>query len=100
MADDGAWQVALGCGLEAHAAGVARGVRFSFEDAAAYIEAFGSKIPGARPSMLLDHLARRRSEIDAINGMVPVIAREVGTAAPYNEVITALVRARESAFAA
>jgi 2-dehydropantoate 2-reductase len=98
MANAEAWQVALGCGLEAHAAGVAKGIVFSFDDPATYIADFGARIPGARPSMLLDHLARRRSEIDAINGMVPVIAAEVGTAAPFNTTIAALVRAREAGF--
>lgn len=98
MADENAWQVALACGLEAHAAGAAKGVNFSFDDPKAYIRDFGSKIPGARPSMLLDHLARRRSEIDAINGMVPVVAREVGVPSPTNEIIVALVKALESDF--
>lgn len=98
MASEHAWSVALRCGLEAHAAGVARGVNFSFDDATAYITAFGANMPGARPSMLLDHLARRPSEIDAINGMVPVVAREVGTAAPANEVVSAIVRELETAF--
>ena len=58
---------------------------------------FGRKIPHSRPSMLQDYLAKRPSEIDAINGMVPVVAREVGTAAPYNEVVTAIVKAKERA---
>ena len=98
LAGEHSWSVALGCGLEAHAAGVAKGVNFSFDDPEAYIRDFGSRIPGTRPSMLLDHLAKRRSEIDAINGMVPVVARQVGTAAPYNEVISAIVRDREQAF--
>jgi len=98
MASEHAWSVALRCGLEAHAAGVAKGVHFSFDDAAAYITDFGANMPGARPSMLLDHLARRPSEIDAINGMVPVVAREVGTAAPANEVVSAIVREFETAF--
>ena len=98
MNDANGWQVASGCGLEAYAAGKAKGVNFSFDDPLAYITDFGSKMPNARPSMLLDHMAGRRSEIDAINGMVPVVAREVGTAAPINEVIVALVRARESEF--
>jgi 2-dehydropantoate 2-reductase len=60
--------------------------------------AFGEKIPGARPSMLLDHLAGRRSEIDVINGAVPRVGAEVGVPAPINETVVALVRARESAF--
>ena len=92
-----AWQVASGCAAEAHAAGVAKGVHFSFDDPIAHVHEFGRKIPDSRPSMLQDYLAGRPSEIDAINGMVPVVAREVGTAAPYNEVVTAIVKAKERA---
>ena len=92
-----AWQVASNCAAEAYAAGVAKGVRFSFDDPVAHVREFGRKIPHSRPSMLQDYLAKRPSEIDAINGMVPVVAREVGTAAPYNEVVTAIVKAKERA---
>jgi 2-dehydropantoate 2-reductase len=99
MEDEHAWGVARACGLEAYAAGRAKGVSFSFGDPVDYITRFGACMPDARPSMLLDHLAGRRSEIDAINGMVPVVAREVGTAAPVNEVVVALVRALERNFA-
>lgn len=98
MDDPHAWAVATGCGVEAFEAGRAKGISFSFDDPRAYVREFGSKLRGARPSMLLDHLAHRPSEVDAINGMVPVVAREVGTAAPINEVIVSLVKARESAF--
>ena len=92
-----AWQVASNCAGEAYAAGVAKGVRFSFDDPVEHVLEFGRKIPHSRPSMLQDYLAKRPSEIDAINGMVPVVAREVGTAAPYNEVVTAIVKAKERA---
>ena len=44
------------------------------------------------------YVARRLSEIEVINGAIPVAAREVGLTAPYNEVITALVKAKESQF--
>ena len=98
MADPHAWQVSLGCGLEAYRTGRAKGVNFSYDDAEAYIRDFAGKLMGARPSMLLDHMASRPSEIDAINGMVPVVAAEVGLTAPYNEVVTAIVRAREAEF--
>ena len=98
MNDPLAWRIALQCGLEAYQAGVAKGVYFSFEDAEAYITKFGQGLPNARPSMLLDHLAGRRSEIDVINGAVPAVAQAMGTASPYNEVITALVKAREEEF--
>ena len=97
QANEHAWQVASNCAAEAYAAGVAGGVRFSFDDPVAHVREFGRKIPDSRPSMLQDYLAKRPSEIDAINGMVPVVAREVGTAAPYNEVVTAIVKAKERA---
>jgi 2-dehydropantoate 2-reductase len=45
--------------------------------------------------MLLDHLARRPSEIDVLKGAVPRLATEVGLAAPVNATVAALVRARE-----
>ena len=98
LRNEHAWRVASNCATEAWTAGVAKGIRFSFDDPIAYVRAFGDKIPDSRPSMLQDCLAKRRSEVDAINGMVPVMAREVGTAAPYNEVVTAIVKAKEQAF--
>ena len=98
MADRHAWNIAVTCALEADAAARAKGVNLSFDDAADYVSAFGSRMPDARPSMLLDHLAERLSEIDAINGMVPVVAAQVGTRAPYNEVLTGIVKSREAGF--
>ena len=98
MADPHSWKVARTCGLEAYAAGQAKGVNFSFDDAEAYITAFGQRMPNARPSMLLDHHAKRPSEIDAINDMVPVVAQQVGTDAPFNEVVSAIIRSREAEF--
>ena len=96
MADEDGWKVAIGCGLEAFAAGQAQGINFSFTDAVQYIHDFGAKMPNARPSMLQDHEAGRRSEIDAINGMVPVVAAQVGLQAPMNETITGLVKMIEN----
>ena len=98
LENEQAWKVASNCAAEAYAAGVAKGVHFSFDDPVTHVRQFGAKIPNSRPSMLQDYLAKRASEIDSINGMVPVVAREVGTAAPYNEVVTAIVKARELAF--
>jgi 2-dehydropantoate 2-reductase len=93
--DSDAWSVASGCASEAFAVARARGVKLDFDDPVSYVRAFGMKIPNARPSMLLDHMAGRLSEIDAINGAIPPAAKAVGVAAPYNEVISALVRAKE-----
>jgi 2-dehydropantoate 2-reductase len=73
----------------------ARGITLDIDDPVAYVRAFGMKIPQARPSMLLDHMAGRMSEIEAINGAIPGAAQAVGVAAPYNEVVSALVLAKE-----
>ena len=93
--DRDAWRVASGCATEAYQVARARGIKLDFDDPIAYVRAFGMKIPKARPSMLLDHMAGRISEIDAINGAIPVAAKVAGLQAPYNEVISALVRAKE-----
>lgn len=98
MADDYAWQVAKTCATEAYEVGLAKNINFSFDDIIEYITKFGNNMPKARPSMLLDHLDSQKSEIDAINGMVAIAAGEVGLSAPYNEVVTAIVRSRERMF--
>jgi 2-dehydropantoate 2-reductase len=96
IADPSAWTVASRCGQEAFAVAKALGVSLGFDDPVAYVRAFGLKIAGARPSLLLDLTAGRRSEIDFINGAIPRAGREVGVATPFNEAITALVKAREA----
>ncbi len=96
IADPHAWSVASRCGEEAFQVATASGVSLGFDDPVSYVRDFGSKIPGARPSMLLDLLAGRRSEVDFINGAIPRVGREVGVPTPFNEAITALVKAREA----
>lgn len=91
-------EIALGCMREAYQAGTAKGINFSFEDADDYALKFAAVMPDASPSLRLDHVARRKSEIDAINGMVPVVSAEVGLSAPYNEILAAVIRRREEAF--
>jgi 2-dehydropantoate 2-reductase len=95
MNDPDAWLCASGCATEAYRVARARGIRLDFDDPVRYVHGFGTKIPNARPSMLLDHLAGRMSEIDAINGAIPAAAHAAGLDAPYNEVVSALVRAKE-----
>jgi 2-dehydropantoate 2-reductase len=100
LANPDAFKIAAGCAAEAYAVAKAKGIGVDITDPVAYVRAFGEKIPGARPSMLLDHIAGRRSEIDVINGAVPRLGAEVGVPTPVNETVVALVRTRESAFAA
>ena len=98
MSDPDAWKVALGCTSEAYQLGLAQGVRFAFDDPLAYVTEFAATIPNASPSMRLDHLAHRPSEVDVINGEVVRQSRERGLPAPYNEVLCAILRRRESTF--
>jgi 2-dehydropantoate 2-reductase len=98
MSDAATWAVALGSMLEAYRLGIARGVTFSFDDPVSYVTEFAASIPNASPSMRLDHLARRHSEIDVINGQVVDLSRDLGLDAPYNETLCALLRTREARF--
>ena len=93
--DPHAWSVASACAHEAYEVGVASGVAMGFDDPAVHSAAFGERIRGAQPSMLLDRLAGRPTEIDFINGAIPPRASALGLAAPVNVTITALVKAGE-----
>jgi 2-dehydropantoate 2-reductase len=88
-------RISAACATEGYAVAKKKGVKLGFDDPVAYVRDFGSKIPNARPSVLLDLLAGRKSEIDVINGAIPRVGAEVGVPAPVNETITALVRAKE-----
>ena len=95
LEDDNAWAVASRCAVEAYEVAVASGVELGFDDPVAYVRDFGMAIPGAKPSMLLDLEAGRRTEVDFINGAIPRAGRDVGVEAPFNETVSALVRALE-----
>lgn len=98
LSDPNAWQVARGCALEAVEVAAARGIKLQVGDPIEHIRRLGAKIPGARPSMLLDHLAQQRSEIEVINGAIPREAAKVDLTAPVNTTVVALVKAREADF--
>jgi 2-dehydropantoate 2-reductase len=99
QANEDSWSICAGAATEAFTVARKKGIALDFADPVAYVKAFGEKISGARPSMLLDHMARRRSEIDVINGAIPREGRAVGIATPVNDTLVALVKAREAAFA-
>lgn len=100
LASPEAWRVARGCAEEAVAVAAALGIRLDVGEPIEHVRKLGGKIPHARPSMLLDHMAARRSEIDAINGSIPRLGKPAGVATPVNEIVVSLVKARESRFAA
>lgn len=98
QASPDAWSVAQGCAKEAYAVARAKGIALDFDDPVAYVKAFGEKIPNAKPSMLQDHLAGRRCEVDVINGAIPRVAAELGLEAPVNSLVVALIKAKETGF--
>ena len=98
LSDAEAWAQSQACLTETLAVARACGITLGFADPAAHVRDFGAKIPKAVPSMLLDHRARRRSEIDALNGAVAQLAREMGIPAPANERVTQAIKVREAAF--
>ena len=90
-------RVSAACAQEGFEVAKKKKIKLGFDDPVAYVREFGSKIPGAQPSVLLDLLAGRKSEIGVINGSIHRVARELGITAPVNEAIAALVLAKERA---
>src|SRR5690606_14916663 len=73
-----------------------QGIDLGIADPIAHVQNLGGKIPNARPSMLLDSLAGRHGEIDAINGAISRLGAELGVSTPTNDVVVAIVKAKES----
>lgn len=96
LADPHAVRIATGCAREAYEVAIASGVALDIDDPESYVVEFGGRIPGARPSLLLDLDAGERCEIDVINGAIPPRAAVLGVDVPFNDVVTSLVKARES----
>jgi 2-dehydropantoate 2-reductase len=51
-----------------------------------------------KPSMLQDVLARRRTEVDVLNGGIAAEGRRVGVATPGHDAMVALVHGLESSW--
>ena len=102
MDNPAAWRVAVECAKEAYRVARAQGISFSDasrlaseEDVEGHVRLFGETVRNAKPSLLHDLEAGRKSEVDAINGAVPIEARKVGLSAPVNETVADLLRAKE-----
>jgi len=95
MNDPDLARVSAACASEGFAVAKKKGVKLGFDDPVAYVRGFGSKIPNARSSVLLDFLSKRKSEIEVINGSIPRVGNDLGMSAPVNEAMTALVLAKE-----
>lgn len=87
--------VSRAAATEAWTVARAAGIGIDVADPVAHVRAFGAQMPDAKPSALLDHQARRVSEIDVINGAVVRRAEQIGQPSPVNTTLTALVKAVE-----
>lgn len=98
MDDPDIGPVSRAAATEAWVVARARGIAIDIPDPVAHVRAFGSRIPGARPSLAQDLERGRRGEIAMINGAVPREAAKAGIEAPVNATLSALVRRREADF--
>ncbi|WP_205876325.1 ketopantoate reductase family protein [Mycobacterium camsae] len=95
MDDPDMGPVSRAAAKEAWRVAFASDIDISVVDPGEHVRAFGAAMPDAKPSALLDHEARRVSEIDFINGAVPRQGARVGVDAPVNATLTSLVKAIE-----
>ncbi|CNH72398.1 2-dehydropantoate 2-reductase [Mycobacterium tuberculosis] len=95
MDDPAMGPVSQAAATEAFDVARASGIAIAVTDPVAHVREFGARMPDAKPSALLDHEARRVSEIDVINGAIPRQGARVGVAAPVNATLTALVKSIE-----
>jgi 2-dehydropantoate 2-reductase len=95
LADEDAFGLTAAAASEAFAVAKARGINLDFDDPVEYVRNFASKIPNSKPSLLQDVEAGRLSEIDVINGSIPVAAEKLGLDAPVNRTLTRAIRVKE-----
>lgn len=88
------WPVMLALAKEGIAVADALGVRLD-GDPVALLE-YGRKVAYLhKPSMLQDVLAHRTTEVDALNGGIAAIGREIGVPTPLNEAMAAMIKGLE-----
>lgn len=85
---------------EAGTVAAALGVQLPFDDPAAHAEGVAQVTRLNRNSMLQDVEARRRTEIDAINGAIARLGAEHGVPTPVNQTVAGLIRALEEGYGA
>ena len=98
MVNEHAAAISEACAVEALEVAKVRGIAINVADPVEYIRAFGEKIPHSRPSMAQDHQARKRGEVDAINGAIVREASAHKLSVPMNAFVTKVIKARESTF--
>lgn len=95
LSDPDAEALARELARETAAVAAALKISLPYPDAWEYVRDVARGTAENFSSMLQDLQAGRQTEIEAINGAVLAAARRSGVAAPFNESVTRLVRARE-----
>jgi 2-dehydropantoate 2-reductase len=80
---------------ETAAVAAALGITLPYPDAPARVRKHCQDVGASKPSMLQDMERGRPTEIDAINGAIVRLGRELGVPTPYNQALLMLVTARE-----
>jgi len=89
------WAFALNCMKEAYSVGLAKGIPFSFSDPIAYVSDFAERVGSAKPSMLQDFEEKKRTEINFINGAIPLLAAELKITTPFNDYVCKIIHQAE-----
>jgi len=97
LTDEHAGEVARSLAQEAATVANAMRIPLPFSDPWSYVRTIVEQTAELDNSMLYDLRAGARTEVDFINGAVVTAGRRAGVATPYNETLTALVKAREAA---
>ncbi|MEM7210804.1 MAG: 2-dehydropantoate 2-reductase [Pseudomonadota bacterium] len=98
LADPHGREISHGCILEAFAVAKAKGITLSIEDPIEYLSGYAERMPNGFPSTAQDHVARKKGEIDAINGAIVREGVPLGVQTPMNQFVRTLIKARESDF--
>jgi len=93
-----AWDMARNCTAEAIAVSKAAGVKLKVGDPMEHIARLAGKIRNARPSMLLDAMAKIRGEVDVINGSICSLGAALGIPTPVNDTVVTIIKARETLY--
>ena len=97
LSDENAGEVARSLAQEAATVANAMRIPLPFSDPWSYVRSIVEQTVDLENSMLNDLRAGVPTEIDFINGAVVAAGRRAAVPTPYNETLTALVKAREAA---
>ena len=89
------WEQSLGAMREAEEVAIASGVDLGDFEPESFLREVVLATSGNRVSMLQDLMAGRKTEVDALCGMVIKKGREAGVPTPRNEMMLALIRGIE-----